>query len=491
MKKVAIFLILILALAGCSNKASNTNYKTETLSQENSISTTDSVLAASGIDKERTSPNTKDNFNTDESKDNVQSNIDNYVGIYCYDYEDDALDLIEDYYLVLENVKGQITGRYYGTSDDFDLAREGYYPGFFVADMKNLIIRNNEISFEIYLTKDDMFSKPVNLKYKYSKDVPMNENPLWQNKQIIEVSDNNTRKYKGKIVNGEIILEVEDEKRIFKKVERKASDTELVRKTEKKVNKIQDTLDFNNFKSIQDAFEISDLNLDCSEDDLEYTINVKGEIDLNSDGKIDKISCALHNNSDNTISVNGYDLNLFINDVRSSQDFQIVDLDINDPYKEIVIMDSGFDGEYYPTFIRYDGNKLFTLGNLPGDLLIDKDGKLISSFNVYKEVSPVICSGYYEIVGNTFRFNKSNLVTILNNRYTFINDQSIAFDESNTLPKKDKTVFVDTFEAKDFKAGDSFTLNVIGFIPETDNISWLNVTLKENKKGNIYLVLQP
>ncbi len=154
-------------------------------------------------------------------------------------------------------------------------------------------------------------------------------------------------------------------------------------------------------------------------------------------------------------------------------------------------MESGFDGEYYPKFIRYDGNKLFALGNLPGDLLTDKDGKLISSSNLYTEVNPVICSGYYELAGSTFKFNKLDVDTIKNKQYTFITDQSIAFDETNTLPEKNKTVFVDTFEAKDFKAGASFTLDDIGFFPETDNILWLNITLNDNKKGNLYLVLQP
>ena len=466
MKKVILFFTLILLLTSCGEKSIDINKKDKELLEEE-VSTKTHITTSS------------------------DSSMDDYVEIYFYDYEDDTPDLIEDHYIVLENVKGQINGRYYGTSDDFDQAREGYYPGFFVADMRNLMIKNNEISFEIFLTEKDMFSKPVNLNYKCNEDVPIGENPLWLNKQILDGSDNSPRKYNGKITDGEIILEVDDEQRIFKKVEGKTSYTTLVSVNDEIDRKSQDTIEFDKFMPIQDAFEKSGLNLDYSEDNLKYTINVKGEIDLNSDGKKDKIRCTLNNNSDNTISVNGYDLNLFINDVQSSQDFQIVDLDINDPFKEIVIMESGFDGEYYPTFIRYDGNKLFALGNLPGDLLIDKDGKLISSFNLYTEVNPVICSGYYELAGSTFKFSKLDVDTIKNKQYTFITDQSIAFDETNTLPEKSKTVFVDTFEANDFKAGASFTLNEIGFFPETDNILWLNITLNDNKKGNLYLVLQP
>lgn len=140
---------------------------------------------------------------------------DNYEGIYVFDYKNDTPELVENHYIVIENIQDKIAGRYYGTSDDFDSAREGYYPGFFVADMRNLQINANEISFEVYLTENDMFSKPVDLKYKYTKDVPANENPLWDNKQIIDGSDSNPKKYKGKIANGEITLETDSGSRIF------------------------------------------------------------------------------------------------------------------------------------------------------------------------------------------------------------------------------------------------------------------------------------
>ena len=140
-----------------------------------------------------------------------------YAGTYVYNYEygDD-----ENHYIVLENVSGKIAGRYYGTSDDFDDAREGYAPGFYVADMRNLQIKGNAITFEIKLTEDDMFSKPVALKYKSGKQVPKKENPSWENKQIVTFaasSGDNPKKFKGNIANGEITLETGYEPRVFKK----------------------------------------------------------------------------------------------------------------------------------------------------------------------------------------------------------------------------------------------------------------------------------
>ena len=147
----------------------------------------------------------------------------NYVGVYFYEYEYNSDDLTEDHYIVIENVNGRIVGRYYGTSDDFDDAREGYTPGFFVADMNNLQIKDGSITFEIFLSEDDMFSRPVDLKYKSGNQVPKSENPLWENNQIVtNAAENgkNPREYKGKITNGDIILETGGypSQRVFKKI---------------------------------------------------------------------------------------------------------------------------------------------------------------------------------------------------------------------------------------------------------------------------------
>jgi hypothetical protein len=157
---------------------------------------------------------------TEGNKSNTMpsDDVSNYEGIYMYDYEYDTEDLIEDHYIVLETVDSKLQGRYYGTSDDFDVAREGYYPGFYVSNMNNLNIKDSEISFNIKLSESDMFSKPVKLEYKTSKEVPIGENSIWENSQIVDGSEKNPKHFKGKIIDREIRLQEDDGPRIFKKV---------------------------------------------------------------------------------------------------------------------------------------------------------------------------------------------------------------------------------------------------------------------------------
>lgn len=128
------------------------------------------------------------------------------TGIYEYVYEYNTESLIENHYIDLSKKNGKIVGQYYGTSDDFDQAREGYLPGFFSSPMKNLKINGNKIKFEV---------KPG----KFFKDAIT---PLKQNNQM-SIWDILSR-YKKRIYNGiyksnKIIIQSEGiDKRVFIKI---------------------------------------------------------------------------------------------------------------------------------------------------------------------------------------------------------------------------------------------------------------------------------
>lgn len=158
--------------------------------------------------------------------DKINNSIDNYVGVYKCEYSQKTIDSNENQYIVLENINSNLVGRFYGTTDDFDVSREGYFSGFFVSSMKELQIKDNNISFKIELQETDVFEKPVKLNYKTSQEVPISINPRWINSNIFNNNgleiDLTRRKnpvtYEGKIQNNEIILSTEGG-RTFKKVQ--------------------------------------------------------------------------------------------------------------------------------------------------------------------------------------------------------------------------------------------------------------------------------
>jgi hypothetical protein len=123
------------------------------------------------------------------------------TGVYEYIYEHNTADLIENHYIEFENGKSF----YYGTSDDFDQAREGYYPGFFMAQINKIEMDGNKILFSLTVN-DSMFNKkPVTPLYQ------TNDNEPWD----IGVRFY-SRIYKGEIKGDTIIVETDDfEPRLF------------------------------------------------------------------------------------------------------------------------------------------------------------------------------------------------------------------------------------------------------------------------------------
>lgn len=141
------------------------------------------------------------------------NDVNRFEGVYKYKYQHNTESLTEDHYIVLEYLNEILQGTYYGTSDDFDYAREGYNPGFFVSDMRNLKFGDNAIAFNLQLQDNEIFTKPIDLSYKSSKDVPTDKNPKWD----IGLRKH-SRFYNGEIMNGEIKLGVESGSRVFKKI---------------------------------------------------------------------------------------------------------------------------------------------------------------------------------------------------------------------------------------------------------------------------------
>ncbi|MBR8705019.1 hypothetical protein IX324_000779 [Bacteroides pyogenes] len=144
--------------------------------------------------------------------------IDSICGIYEYIYPDSTPELCENQYIVLEKAeKGNIVGYYYGTTDEFDEAREGYLPGFFVTRMDSLQINKDTISFILKVPNKDIFTQPIPLSIKTALQASEKQLQVWDVAPLLNCS----KKYKGVIKNNAIFFYFEDEKHVLDKTFKK------------------------------------------------------------------------------------------------------------------------------------------------------------------------------------------------------------------------------------------------------------------------------
>ena len=111
------------------------------------------------------------------------------AGLYEYIYPYNSEGLTENHYVVIEEVNSQYEGLYYGTSDEFDQAREGYYPGFFVAEMENLEVYKDSITFRLSVPSRVMVTKPVTLDIKSYEEAIKRGYKGWSNTTTLESKD--------------------------------------------------------------------------------------------------------------------------------------------------------------------------------------------------------------------------------------------------------------------------------------------------------------
>jgi hypothetical protein len=134
------------------------------------------------------------------------------VATYEYVYPYNTPDLTENHYLVLDTSGPEPRAWYYGTSDEFDTAREGYLPGFFVAPTTDLALSAAAISFAID-RPDRFFAAPVPLDYRSPDDVPAGLLGEWS-----VPLPTAARRYAGTLSDDTITLDVPGGPRVFQRM---------------------------------------------------------------------------------------------------------------------------------------------------------------------------------------------------------------------------------------------------------------------------------
>ena len=90
---------------------------------------------------------------------------------YYYYYSNYPSHDCEDNIIEFSYKNGEIVdGYFWGTSDEFRDAREGFYPGFFVLRLDQISIKKDSIVFTLDSRKTQYLSGPVNIRHHSSDE---------------------------------------------------------------------------------------------------------------------------------------------------------------------------------------------------------------------------------------------------------------------------------------------------------------------------------
>lgn len=91
--------------------------------------------------------------------------------VYYYCPSDEGSSHAEDGILAFKYHKDEVQLYFWGTTDEFVSAREGYYPGFFVTKARNLEIKENRMRFDLSLRGDQLFDDAVPVTFWQAEDI--------------------------------------------------------------------------------------------------------------------------------------------------------------------------------------------------------------------------------------------------------------------------------------------------------------------------------
>lgn len=179
--------------------------------------------------------------------------------------------------------------------------------------------------------------------------------------------------------------------------------------------------DLSAFQPLQDCFLDYTFQVEeVGSHDDRTSYKVKGNYDLNSDGKDDCIIILQKGryNKLSYIEVNKIKLSFDIDNPYDGE-VHIIDLDKNDPYLEVACFDDGPSGDPEFLFFRYDGSSIYEMGRIDAYASIDGNGKLISYFHRSNYLVPNFCSAWYEIINNAMILKNNKIDQYLGQMYDF------------------------------------------------------------------------
>ncbi len=120
-----------------------------------------------------------------------------------YYYHRDKNSENEESVLALEIIDYSTTGLFWGTTDEFDSAREGFLPGYFVLPLADVYERGDTISFSLSSCENSLFEKPLNVMNSTADKAREDGNRRYKNSNYYK---NRTAKYVGMKRGNDIVL---------------------------------------------------------------------------------------------------------------------------------------------------------------------------------------------------------------------------------------------------------------------------------------------
>ena len=132
-------------------------------------------------------------------------------GIYEYKYPYNTEGMNENQYIAFNKNGDTIDAWYFGTSDEFDEAREGYLPGYFISRIQNLSNVGDSIFFSVSTARNQCYSErpPIGI---VDENVLKSSYKKWHHSETRE-----TINYEGKLDGLKLYISMFGETRTYRK----------------------------------------------------------------------------------------------------------------------------------------------------------------------------------------------------------------------------------------------------------------------------------
>lgn len=179
------------------------------------------------------------------------------------------------------------------------------------------------------------------------------------------------------------------------------------------------------------------------------------------------------------IEVNGIRQDFYM-ELSPDGEVGIIDLDKNDEFFEVAYFDKGPSDYPNYVFYRYDGKRLYSIGNIDSRGLCDGEGKLLLQYYISR-FKPAFCSAWLEIENDKFVEKSNDITEYLGKTYRF-NGGGANFMPCNDMPK----VFEPRWD--DIKQFEPYELKIIDiyFWPNSRILNCYFVEFSNSERGMLY-----